>query len=69
MPDGAAAPAVPRTKWSLDMSRVKLAIEVATGASYSVEVSSETIETKEAPGNADAAVHGITNLRRCSSGP
>ena len=29
------------------MSKVKLTIEVATGASYSVEVSSETIETKE----------------------
>jgi len=31
----------------MGMSKVKLAIEVATGASYSVEVSSETIGTTE----------------------
>jgi hypothetical protein len=31
----------------MGMSKVKLAIEVATGASYSVEVSSETMEKEE----------------------
>jgi hypothetical protein len=31
----------------MGMSKVKLAIEVETGASYSVEVSSEMIKTKE----------------------
>jgi hypothetical protein len=31
----------------MGMSKVKLAIEVATGASYSVEVSSEMIERKD----------------------
>jgi hypothetical protein len=31
----------------MGMSKVKLAIEVATGASYSVKVSSETIEAKD----------------------
>src|SRR5215475_13022150 len=44
VPDGVAAPPpAPRTKWRMGMSNVKLAIEVATGASYSVEVSSETM--------------------------
>src|SRR5262245_8227875 len=36
-----------RTKWRMGMSKVKLAIEVATGASCSVEVSSETMEKEE----------------------
>src|SRR5262245_32312873 len=47
VPDGAAAPAAPRTKWRMGMSKVKLAIEVATGASYTVDVSSETMEREE----------------------
>src|SRR5262249_54297288 len=45
--DGAAAPGAPRTKWRMGMSKVKLSIQVAPGADYGVEVSSETIAKDE----------------------